>query len=95
MQPGLIWGLFTIWQIVCTRRQTICTIQHAQYSKPCAQNSKPCAQDSKPCAQNGKPHPLSEHLRETPTSYASAYLGVYMIKVRHNMGEDMRSERRL
>lgn len=102
MQPGLIWGLFTTWQIVCTRRQTICTIQHAQYSKPCAQYSKPCAQDSKlyaqdskPCAQNGKPHPLSEHLRETPTSYASAYLGVYMIKVRHNMGKDMRSEQRL
>lgn len=109
IQPGLIWGLFTIWQIVCTRRQTICTIQHVQYSKPCAQYSKPCAQDcklyaqdSKPCAQNGKPyaqyskpHPLSEHLRETPTSYASASLGVYMIKVRHTMRKDMRSERRL
>lgn len=68
---------------------------YAQDSKPCAQESKLCVQYSKPCAQDSKPHPLSEHLGETPTSYASAYLGVYMIKVRHTMGKDMRSEPRL
>lgn len=72
-QPGLIWGLFTIGQIICTRQQTICTIQHAQYSKPRAQYSKTCAQKWQAVCtiRQSKPHPLSEHLRETPTSYAS------------------------